>query len=327
MNNRLIIFSVYLFSLYMGLIGLTSAQATTVIEKDFDALATEADGVVEGTVIDIQSHYDTNSEIYTFVTLNDLDIIYGQYEDQEITIRLKGGEIEGDRLEISGSPQFQEGERFLIFMEGNGEYIVPIVGWTQGLFRVVQDKSNGKQIIKDYNHNRVFGIRGSKLIKEQKNKPEFDIVALKQKDKNQNSMLYGHKEQVNIVPITVTSDSSEIEVQVEDEDGTLSERLSPTSEVSSEDLFHDMKSIGEDHFVKVVKSRLKVKKANQQANILKNISFNSLDKHKKPKDGIRKGAKKNVTADDLSADYEDLTDEAFLPQPHPTHSDIQEELE
>ena len=121
-------FVVYSFAL--------QSSATTLVYKSFNDLMKEADGVVSGHVASVDSQYNANREIYTFVTLDQLEVLSGTYQDSTLTIRLKGGKVENDISHVIGSPEFAEGDRVVLFVNGNGRYMVPLVGWTQGVFRI-----------------------------------------------------------------------------------------------------------------------------------------------------------------------------------------------
>lgn len=154
-----------------------SAQlfATTLPYKGFNDLIAEADGIVVGTVSGIESHRSPNNDIYTFVTLNQLDVLAGSYFNSAITLRLKGGKIDNEVLDVAGSPNFAVNDRVVLFIHGNGKYMVPLVGWTQGMFRIVRDQ-NGQQIVTDHEGNRVIAIRGTQVVKDQRIQPEANII-------------------------------------------------------------------------------------------------------------------------------------------------------
>lgn len=150
------------------------ASATTVMYASVDELVNKADGVVVATVRGKDSRYGADGEIYTYVTLSDLDFINGTYERPELTLRFQGGEVKGDVLEIVGSPEFAEGDRVILFIKGNGESITPIVGWTQGVLRV-KPNSEGVEEVFDHDGNRVLGVDGPHLAKEAVHPSELHV--------------------------------------------------------------------------------------------------------------------------------------------------------
>ena len=154
----------------------TQAPATTLPYKGFEDLVREANGIVEGTVQEVTSRRVGRGEIYTYVTLSDLRIVKGRYERDQLTLLFEGGLVDGQGLHVHGSPTFREGERVIAFVEGNGQRAVPLVGWEQGLFRVVVNPETGERVISDSVGNRVFGVEDGRLVKESRVGTEAEIL-------------------------------------------------------------------------------------------------------------------------------------------------------
>jgi hypothetical protein len=152
------------------------AMATTLAKMSFIEVSRAADGVLIGTVADISSQRAHNGIIYSFVTLNDLEIVRGNYSGKQFTLRLEGGEVAGEIQRIEGAPQFREGERVMVFVDGNGQNMVPVAGWTQGLFRIVSGPDDEEKFIVDALGNRVFGIHEGEIIKESRYGSEAELV-------------------------------------------------------------------------------------------------------------------------------------------------------
>lgn len=151
-------------------------SATTIPYKSFNDLMKEADAVVSGHVIGVESQYNAQKEIYTFVTLDNVQVLSGAYQDSTLTIRLKGGQVENDISHIVGSPEFKVDDQVVLFVQGNGRSMVPLVGWTQGLFRVVQDPATAKAVVNDADGNRVVGLQNGAVLRNLINKPEATIL-------------------------------------------------------------------------------------------------------------------------------------------------------
>lgn len=169
-------------TLALALSSVFSAHATTLLYKDLDALTTESEAIVIGTVGKTESLYGADKTIFTFVTLQSLQEIKGKVKGYDLTLRFEGGQVENDVLRIEGSPRFQSGERVLLFVRGNGRSKVPLVGWTQGVFRVSSENSGGSPIVTDYEGNKLIGVSGKQVLKEQRFKPEALIL-----DQNQST--------------------------------------------------------------------------------------------------------------------------------------------
>ena len=154
---------------------VTHAHATTLLYKSLDDLSAEAENIVVGTVAKTESTYGTDKSIYTFVTITDMDNIKGQSKESELVLRFKGGQVGEDIHEIVGSPYFKTNEKVVLFVRGNGRSLVPLVGWTQGVFRVVADQT-GDSIVTDHDGNALLGASGKDLVKEHRFKSETHIL-------------------------------------------------------------------------------------------------------------------------------------------------------
>jgi hypothetical protein len=160
-------------------------SATTIPYKSFDDLVKEADAVVSGRVAQVESKYGPDKEIFTFVTLDNVEALAGTYAGPTLTLRLMGGQVGNDVSQIVGSPSFQTDDRVVLFVQGNGRYMVPLVGWTQGVFRVEQDAATGQLSIRDNEGNRVHGIARGRVIKENLARPEAHIIGDMQLERNE----------------------------------------------------------------------------------------------------------------------------------------------
>jgi hypothetical protein len=158
-----------------GLLAAFNTSATVVLALKFDELVRMADGVVLGTVESVISRRDERKHIATYVTLTDLDLLTGSYQAKTLTLRFAGGGAENEIVEVEGSPTFHVKERVILFVSGNGEQLVPVLGWGQGVFRVVRDPQGGPEVISDSVGNRVFGIRDGQVVKERRVASELEL--------------------------------------------------------------------------------------------------------------------------------------------------------
>jgi hypothetical protein len=132
-------------------------QATLVEPTSEQDLFQKAELIFEGTVTRIESRLsDRRSDQddvlpHTFITFRIHRTYKGAAQNKnDITLRFTGGPGRGERfLEVVGVPRFEIGEKCILFVTGNGMRICPIVGWGQGLFRVVDNvvlTENGRSI-------------------------------------------------------------------------------------------------------------------------------------------------------------------------------------
>src|SRR5438046_5411302 len=92
-------------------LALPAARATTVIPPTFDELVTQAEMIFEGTVTGMRSEWTgegSNRHIVTFVTFKIEDSIKGG-GGTEYTIRLFGGTVDGQTMEVTDAPRFKVG--------------------------------------------------------------------------------------------------------------------------------------------------------------------------------------------------------------------------
>ena len=132
------------------------AGATVVVAKDFGAICAEADLIFVGTVSAVASRWSDpqRQAIETEVTFGDLTWLRGTPQSP-VTLRFAGGEMDGLHEAVAGVPQFAVGERRVVFAHA-GHFASPIVGFNQGLFRVV-DGADGPVVL-DADGRAVTGV-------------------------------------------------------------------------------------------------------------------------------------------------------------------------
>ncbi|MBI1764821.1 MAG: hypothetical protein HYR56_25705 [Acidobacteria bacterium] len=159
-----LLFLVTSLALLLGLV--SPLTATTVKRKNFNELVQEAELVAIGRIINVQAFPTADKQyVYTYVTVNELDILKGSFEESQLTLRMDGGDTgDGRRLVIPGVPKFQFGEQVVIFLKGNGQAICPFVGWEQGLLRIEKDQKSGESLVKSSRGQRIHGIKSGAFL-------------------------------------------------------------------------------------------------------------------------------------------------------------------
>lgn len=131
---------------------LPAVRATTVIPPTFDELVTQAEVIFEGTVIGTRSEWTgegTNRHIVTYVTFKVEDAIKGAV-GAGYTIRMFGGTVGDQTIEVTDAPKFKMGDRDILFVEHNGSQFIPLVGIMHGRFHVQADANGAtERITKD----------------------------------------------------------------------------------------------------------------------------------------------------------------------------------
>src|ERR1051325_4283576 len=148
-----------LLSVALVMISLATAGATTVIPPTFDELVGEAEVIFQGRVTDVKSQWageGAGRNIITYVTFNVEDSLKGM-PGQSYTIRMLGGTVNGETMEVADAPKFSVGDRDIIFVEHNGSQFVPLVGIMYGRFQVKRDQA-GQDIIRTNEEKPVVDL-------------------------------------------------------------------------------------------------------------------------------------------------------------------------
>ncbi len=133
-----------------ALVLVAAARATTVIPPTFDELVAQAELIFQGTVTDVQSQWvgeGGQRHIVSYVTVQVEDPIKGN-PGKSYTIRMVGGTVGDETMEVSDSPKFKKGDRDILFVEHNGTQFIPLVGIMHGRFRVEKDSTTGADVVK-----------------------------------------------------------------------------------------------------------------------------------------------------------------------------------
>jgi hypothetical protein len=117
------------------------AGTTVVVPADVAELSRESDAIVRGRIVGLDARWtDDGRSIETIVTLDAETYLKGGW-GQRTQFRVPGGQLGRYRRIVVGAPQFAPGQRVIVFL-GAGSGSVPyLLGFGQGVFRVVQDGS------------------------------------------------------------------------------------------------------------------------------------------------------------------------------------------
>ena len=119
------------------------ANATTVIPPNFDELVSRAEVIFEGEVTGVQSQWigeGAEHRIVTFVTFKVDDALKGS-PGATYSMRMLGGTVDGQTMEVTDAPKFKVGDHDVLFVENNGSQFIPLVGIQHGRFRVEKDQA------------------------------------------------------------------------------------------------------------------------------------------------------------------------------------------
>ena len=139
----------YLLPLALIAISFTYITATTVIPPTFEQLVQQAELIFQGTVTDVRSVWEgegAQRHINTYVTFQIGENMKGN-AGSSYTIRILGGTVGDETMEVTDTPKFKMGDRDILFVEHNNDQFVPLVGINNGRFHVQRDEQTGRDIV------------------------------------------------------------------------------------------------------------------------------------------------------------------------------------
>jgi hypothetical protein len=149
-----------LFFLSCLTLALVPVRATTVIPPTFDQLVNDAEMIFEGTVTALRSEWagqGIDRHIVTFVTFKIEDPIKGAL-GAEYTIRMFGGTVDSQTMEVTDAPRFKVDDRDILFVEHNGTQFIPLVGIMHGRFHVQLDPTGTQETMAKDNGAAVANV-------------------------------------------------------------------------------------------------------------------------------------------------------------------------
>lgn len=139
----------FFFAISFALLSVNPSQATTVIPPDFDELVAQAEIIFQGVVTESRSQFvgeGAQRHIVTYVTFKVDDVVKGT-PGGSYTIRMLGGTVGDETMEVTDTPKFKIGDRDILFVEKNGTQFVPLVGIMHGRFRVKREAATGREVV------------------------------------------------------------------------------------------------------------------------------------------------------------------------------------
>lgn len=122
------------------------ALATVLVAADLSELVTSARAIVHGRVVAaVPQWLEGRRGIETLVTLEVEDSLKGG-ASREVTFRVPGGQMGPYRSLMPGAPSFSEGDDIIVFLGGTGPAIPHLVGFSQGVYRVLDDDEIGRTV-------------------------------------------------------------------------------------------------------------------------------------------------------------------------------------
>jgi hypothetical protein len=123
------------------------ARATVVVPAGMTELAQEARAIVHGRVVRIDARQGDGLRVERIVTVQVSDYLKGSLGNV-VQLRLPGGSYGRYRTITIGTPELAEGDEVVLFLaQRDGEALPHLLGFHQGLYRLVSDPSTGERFV------------------------------------------------------------------------------------------------------------------------------------------------------------------------------------
>lgn len=133
-------------SLMLGTAGLP-VRATTIVPADLGELAHDAVAIARGRVADVHSQFtEDRGTVETIVTL-DVDAYLKGGLGATVRFKVPGGELGRFRTIVVGAPDFVVDQRVVVFLGAQGPTIPHVVGFNQGVFRIVRAQDDSGWLV------------------------------------------------------------------------------------------------------------------------------------------------------------------------------------
>jgi hypothetical protein len=118
------------------------ASGTVIIPADLGELSHDALAIVRGRVAAVDPHWTADRRtIETIVTLEVESSLKGAF-GPTMQFSVPGGELGRFRSIVIGAPTFAVDEHIVVFLGARGPSVLHVVGFSQGVFRVVRAADN-----------------------------------------------------------------------------------------------------------------------------------------------------------------------------------------
>jgi len=122
-------------------------RATTVAPPEFSDLVNQSDFIVRAAVKSVVSEYAQpgSRKIITKVELGVLEVVAGS-PPHPLVLQILGGKVGEEEMVVEGAPQFRVGDDCILFVQGNGRRIYPLVAMMHGVYTIKREK-DGREFV------------------------------------------------------------------------------------------------------------------------------------------------------------------------------------
>jgi hypothetical protein len=111
-------------------------------QSSYRAVVDQTAAVVQGTVVKIAESYSEEEGPRTLVTLSKVNVLWGDFRDESVTLKLFGGPVPGrtGRIDEVHVPTFVRGKNYLVFLSNRDWRLSPVTAQQSYLVELVHDK-------------------------------------------------------------------------------------------------------------------------------------------------------------------------------------------
>jgi len=155
------------------------AHATQVLQQTLRDLTLGSHDIVVGQVESIQARWNgSHTKILTDVTVRVSEAVKGAPEGR-LTLTQLGGDLDGFRYSIPGSPLFRPGEEALIFVWRDSLGRAQVNGLAQGKFDIAADPVTGVRTVqRSAPGTQVRDLRTLSLVRPGQPAPRLRLTDL-----------------------------------------------------------------------------------------------------------------------------------------------------
>jgi hypothetical protein len=145
MKNKTIGFSILVFLfIVLSVIWVIPSDAARVKRLTLTEIRDNAEKIIVGVVVSSSTRLtDEGDMVWTDYEVEVEETLRGKQGQAYETVSVAGGSLEGINVGIVGVPHFKIGSRYVFFLLPGQNYVVPTVGWGQGIFEVLTQNVTG----------------------------------------------------------------------------------------------------------------------------------------------------------------------------------------
>ncbi len=124
-----------------------AVHATVLVATDLTGLARNAQVIVRGRVAQVTPQWtDGRRRIVSVVSIDAIEYLKGDFGSR-FEIQVPGGTMGRYSSVMAGAPSFKEGQELILFLAAQPPSLPYIVGFSQGVYRVMADPASGRQVV------------------------------------------------------------------------------------------------------------------------------------------------------------------------------------